>query len=247
MRINKYLARQGLASRRQIDKLIVEQRILVNGVPAKPGQRLQFGDTIKLGSQTYVYNEERPPQIYIALYKPRGISSSCSPKDPSNIISYLREKARKSSQLLSSEAYDNLDTRFYPVGRLDKESEGLMLLTNDGDLAQRLTHPSFEHEKEYLVYLEDELDRASLEAFASGLEIESKDGTRVKTRAAKVSKENSKAFRIILKQGLNRQIRRMAEARSHRVSRLIRLRIAKLKLDRLQEGEFRLINLDDII
>ncbi len=245
MRINKYLAQRGIASRRSIDELVLKGRIKVNGDIIELGYKLVAGDIIELDAKSYAYSEETPSLLYIALNKPEGISSTCASDDPDNIIDFLMQ--RDLDGLLRQRASGNDNLRLYPVGRLDKYSEGLIILTNDGDLANILTHPSFKHEKEYLVELKNNISEEFLGQFSNGIEIELDDGSREITRPCQVQQISVREFKVILRQGLNRQIRRMAEALANPVARLIRLRVAKLELGNLQTGEFKLINYDDII
>ncbi len=247
MRINKYLAHMGIASRRAIDDLAAAGKILVNNKIINAGYKLNPGDIISVQGRNLQFNpvEESSQYIYIALYKPAGVSSTCAEDDPDNIISYLRSGSlRHFDKLLSKICHL---PRVYPVGRLDKYSEGLILLTNDGDLTHQLTHPSFEHEKEYLVVVDKPITDAFLKQFASGVEIELDDRSRETTLPCTVTKVSANSFKVILKQGLNRQIRRMAEALDNKVLVLTRLRIAKLELGDLKSGDYKLIKSDDII
>jgi 23S rRNA pseudouridine2604 synthase len=247
MRINKYLAHMGIASRRAIDTLVSAGKILVNNKIATPGYKLNPGDIISVQGKTLKFNpaEGSSEHIYIALYKPAGISSTCAEDDPDNIISYLRSGSLRQSEALLAKICHL--PRVYPVGRLDKYSEGLIILTNDGELTQTLTHPSFEHEKEYLVVVDKPLTNEFLKQFASGIEIELEDGELATTNPCAVAKVSSHSFKTILKQGLNRQIRRMVEALDNKVLVLTRLRIAKLELGKLKAGDYKLVNSDDII
>ncbi len=246
MRINKYLANIGLASRRGVDELIAQDRIKVNGELIQAGYKLVAGDVIECEGRSYPYKEEtNDAPVYIALYKPTGISTTCAENDPENIIDYLFNEAQYIGDRKALAKFNEL--RLFPVGRLDKFSEGLIILTNDGALTHKLTHPSFEHEKEYHVELKNGIDDNFLKQFASGIEIELDDGSKQRTMPCTVTRINAREFKVILKQGLNRQIRRMADALGNPVSRLTRLRVAKLQLGSLRSGEFKLVTYDDII
>ncbi len=263
MRINKFLAQQNLGSRRYVDELIDRKLIYVNGELAQHGYKLKFGDKIRVkeNSQVYEYCEESAPEhLYIALNKPQGVSSSCAVDDSSNIISFLLNRA-KYNPCARTVTHNNLqkqnltelmrlleNNRLYPIGRLDKYSEGLIILTNDGDLTQKLSHPSYQHEKEYLVVLEKDFDVDFLDKFSKGVEIEFEDGSKKITRECRVDAFNKSenTFKVVLKQGMNRQIRRMAEALGNKVKTLIRTRIATLELNGLKSGEFRLLSSEEI-
>jgi len=255
VRINKYLASIGIASRRSVDELVAAGKIKVNGKVISQGYKLNAGDVIEYQAKKYNYGEQ-PELVYVALYKPQGISSTCAEDDPDNIIDFLRVIARhvvpKQPQCFAKidgllRFTRNDEARLFPVGRLDKYSEGLIILTNDGELTNILTHPSYEHEKEYQVELKNDISNEFLQKFSAGIEIELEDNTRVRTKPCKVQRLSARKFKVILKQGLNRQIRRMADALANPVSRLIRLRVAKLELGMLKPGEFKLVNYDDII
>lgn len=226
MRVNKYLASIGIASRREIDRLVTEKEIFINGKLAELGQNLIEGDLIEIFNSEIVFsNEENTEKIYIAYNKPKGIICTCS-KVENNIIDAI-----------------GIKERIVPVGRLDKESRGLILLTNDGELCHKLTHPSYEHEKEYEVECRDEIE--NLEKLAQGIEIEiensKKQKEKVFTQKAFVKRLNAKKFRIVLKQGYKRQIRLMVEAIANKVVDLKRIRIDQLGLSELNlaEGDFK--------
>jgi len=223
MRLNQYLARCGVCSRRQADKAVEEGRVLVNGRPAELGMRIGEGDEV-LYNGSPVMQEER--RIILAVNKPAGIVCTTAEfKGEQNIVDMV-----------------NYGKRIYPIGRLDKNSEGLILMTNDGDLADRIARGANHHEKEYEVEVDRLVTAEFLEAMASGVEIEFEERgilKRVMTRPCKVKKLSRNTFSIILTQGLNRQIRRMCETRGFRVRHLKRVRVMSILLGDLQSGGWR--------
>ena len=225
MRLQKFLAHAGLFSRRKAEAVISEGRVKINGsVITHPGVKVDpEGDVVLCDGQT-VKLEQDKKKIYIALNKPEGYICSCSSKHGKIVLDLI-----------------DLKDRIYPVGRLDKDSAGLLLLTNDGEIHNRLSHPSYDHEKEYRVTTLNPLRKTALDHMADGMII---DG--VKTRKAIVSKESNHRFRIVLKQGLNRQIRRMVGKTGNTVTRLKRIRIANIRLGRLKEGQWRYLTLQEI-
>ncbi|MFN2356583.1 MAG: pseudouridine synthase [Desulfotignum sp.] len=219
MRLQKFLAKAGVCSRRAAEKLMVDGRVQVNG------------DTVTmLGTQVdpktdKVVCDGKPvclcqnkAFVYIAVNKPKGVVTSCAKKHNDRIILELVP----------------IRERIFPVGRLDKDSRGLVLLTNDGDLHNRLSHPSHNHEKEYLVTTGHPVKDADLTAMAQGMVIQGQ-----KTRKARVRRISENMFSIVLKQGLNRQIRRMVGKTGNRVEELIRIRMANVTLGDLQPGAWR--------
>ncbi len=216
VRLQKYLSAAGVCSRRKGEELIVAGRVSVNGeVVTELGSKVVPGkDRVAVDGHPVADDEER---IYIALHKPAGYVTSCrQPGDPV-VVDLVDVKAR-----------------VYPVGRLDKESTGLLLLTNDGRIHHRLSHPSFDHEKEYEVKVDRPVSDADLARMASGMPVL---GSR--TRPAEVERLSGRRFRIVLKEGRNRQIRRMVRKLGRRVVRLKRIRVAGIRLGRLAEGRWR--------
>ena len=216
MRLQKFLSQAGICSRRKGEEYIREGRIRVNnrivtelGTKVDPEKdRVEFdGESVALKSEP----------MYIVLNKPKGYVTSCSHPGEKIVLDLI-----------------DISQRVYPVGRLDKDSTGLLILTNDGGLHQRLSHPSFDHEKEYDVTVSRHITDGSLQRIAQGLPMM---GT--KTRPAKIRRISSRRFRIILKEGRNRQIRRMVRKVGSRVTRLKRIRVSKVKLGRLAEGAWR--------
>jgi len=227
IRLQKYLAQAGIASRRQSERLIVGGKVKVNDKV-----RDILGVTIDPeNDKVEVFGKIIKPEkfVYIILNKPVGVLSTCK-KD--------REKGRTILDLVKSEE------RLYPVGRLDKNSSGLLLLTNDGDLALKLTHPRYEHEKEYEVEIDKDLSSEDLKKMSRGIIIEGK-----KTLPAKISakggsafggkKIKSKKFRMILREGRKRQIRKMCDALGYQIKSLQRIRMGNLSLGNLAFGKWR--------
>jgi len=216
MRLQKFLSQAGVCSRRHGEQYILAGRIAVNGrVVAELGTKV---DPV----QDRVEVDGRPVQltqtlIYIALNKPRGYVTSCRQPDEKLVVDLV-----------------DIPQRVYPVGRLDKDSSGLLLLTNDGRLHHRLSHPSFDHEKEYIVAVDRPIADGALSRMARGMPI-----LGAPTRPAAVKRLTPNRFRITLQEGRNRQIRRMVRKVGHRVTRLQRVRIANITLGRLAPGSWR--------
>ena len=216
MRLQKFLSQAGICSRRKGEEYIREGRIRVNnrivtelGTKVDPDtDRVEFdGKSVALESES----------VYIVLNKPKGYVTSCDHPGEKIVLDLI-----------------DIPQRVYPVGRLDKDSTGLLILTNDGGLHQRLSHPSFDHEKEYDVTVSRHITDGSLQRIAQGLPMM---GT--KTRPAKIRRLSSRRFRIILKEGRNRQIRRMVRKVGNRVTELRRIRVSKIKLGSLAQGAWR--------
>jgi len=216
MRLQKFLSHAGICSRRKGEEYIREGRIRVNnrivtelGTKVDPDKdRVEFdGKSVALESES----------VYIVLNKPKGYVTSCNHPGEKIVLDLI-----------------DIPQRVYPVGRLDKDSTGLLILTNDGGLHQRLSHPSFDHEKEYDVTVSRHITDGSLQRIAQGLPMM---GT--KTRPAKIRRLSSRRFRIILKEGRNRQIRRMVRKVGNRVTELRRIRVSKIKLGSLAQGAWR--------
>lgn len=217
MRINKYIADSGFCSRRKADKLIEEDRVKINGQKAKKGDQVirSSGDQVQIDDQ--LISIEGKQDIYLVFNKPVGVISSLDPKADNSLLDYL-----------------DLEERVFYVGRLDVASSGLMLLTNNGEVAQRITKSDQEHEKEYIVKVDKKLTRSFLEAMRAGVKIMGK-----MTKPARVQKMTDTKFKIILTEGRNRQIRRMCEKLGYNVKSLKRVRIMNIKLRDLGEGNYR--------
>ena len=216
VRINRYIASCGICSRRAADKLIEEGRITINGKTADMGSRVAPSDEVAFDGKVIKPNTS---DIFIMLNKPRGITCTASPDDPDNIIDYI-----------------GYPERLFTIGRLDKESTGLILLTNDGITANLLLRAEGAHEKEYLVAVDKPLTDDFISKMGSGIYLPDLDRT---TLPCKVKKTGERTFKIILTQGLNRQIRRMCEETGYRVVRLKRIRFANISLGDLETGKTR--------
>ena len=218
-RLNKYLSEVGYCSRRAADKLIEEGRITINGKLPELGVKVADGDVVAVDGKPVgakVGAEELGERVYLALHKPVGIVCTTDRRERDNIVDFIGHKER-----------------IFPVGRLDKPSEGLILLTNDGDIVNKILRARNHHEKEYLVQVDRPLRRDFVERMSGGLPI-----LDTVTRPCFVEQTGRQSFRIILTQGLNRQIRRMCEFLGYEVTRLKRIRIMNIGLD-LPVGEWR--------
>ena len=217
MRINKYFSNLGICSRRETNRLIEEKRVIVNGFLCQPGQWVEEYDDILLDGEKVKAREK----IYIALNKPVGITCTAAENVKNNIIDYM-----------------NFGQYIFPVGRLDKESQGLIIMTNDGVLSNRILEADNLHEKEYIVTVDKEFDDNFIEGMSAGVDI----GEAI-TRPCRVTKVSNNTFNIILTQGLNKQIRRMTKAFGYTVTKLERVRIMNIKVDNIEYGKWR--NLTD--
>ncbi|MFJ8237442.1 23S rRNA pseudouridine(2604) synthase RluF [Ureibacillus sp. NPDC094379] len=214
MRINKYLSETGIVSRRGADKWIEEGRITINGELASVGSQVIEGDVVCVDGKPVKKEEEL---VYIVLNKPVGITSTTEKHIEGNVVDFVGHSKR-----------------IFHIGRLDKESEGLLLLTNDGDIVNEILRAENHHEKEYIVKVDKPITDQFLKRMSSGVKI--LDTT---TLPCKVEKISSHVFKIILEQGLNRQIRRMCSALGYSVKRLQRIRIMNIHLGNLKVGKWR--------
>ncbi len=204
-RLNKYLSEAGYCSRRAADKLIDEGRVTINGVVPEMGTKVLEGDTVKVDGKT-ILNENKK-RIYIAFNKPVGIvCTTDTGVEKDNIIDYI-----------------NYPSRIFPIGRLDKDSEGLILLTDDGDIVNKILRASNNHEKEYLVRVDKPISQTFIQRMSGGVPI-----LETITKKCEVQKLSTYEFKIILTQGLNRQIRRMCEYLNYEVQSLKRTRIMNI-------------------
>lgn len=227
IRLQKFLASHGVASRRAIEKMIQEKRIVIGSHIAVIGEKVTGDESIKIDGKKFI--PEQKKRKLLAFNKPRGVICTMAAEDPDG---------RQDERTL---AYYNFgDERVYPVGRLDKESHGLLLITNDGDLANELTHPRYEHEKEYIVRVDRTLTEQMIEKLGNGsIILENK-----KVAPADVEQVDQKTFRITLKEGRNRQIRKMCDAVKLTVHDLERIRIADVHLGEITPGQYRNIDLE---
>jgi 23S rRNA pseudouridine2604 synthase len=217
VRINKYIANAGICSRRDADKLVESGKVMVNGLVATPGMGIHAGDTVCVNGKVIKAKDDK---VVLAFYKPVGIT--CTERDKfaeKTILEYVKYPVRVTY-----------------AGRLDKDSEGLILLTNDGDLIQALMKGSHHHEKEYVVKTDKEITDRFLEKMSQGVYLRELDRT---TRPCQITGVGKNTFKIVLTQGLNRQIRRMCKELGYTVTSLKRIRIEKITIDGLKIGQYR--------
>ena len=215
-RLNKYISESGICSRRDADRFIEQGNVFINGKRADVGQKVGPGDVVRVNGQE-LDPPDREDFQFIALNKPVGVVSTTEASEPNNIVNFV-----------------NHGVRIFPIGRLDKDSQGLIFLTNNGDLVNKVLRAGNNHEKEYLVTVNKPITEAFIEGMAGGVPML---GTR--TKKCKVVKESPTVFRIILVQGLNRQIRRMCEHFNYQVTKLERVRIMNVNLKGLAVGDWR--------
>ena len=216
IRINKFIADAGVCSRREADRLIEDGRVLVNGEKAVSGMKVTGADEVTIDGKSVNKSESK---VYLIFNKPVGVVCTTDKREKNNIIDYMK-----------------YNTRIMYAGRLDKDSEGLMLMTNDGDLIDVLMRARNAHEKEYIVTVDAPIDRNFIYELRNGVYLEELDVT---TRKCKASLIDNTTFKIILTEGHNRQIRRMCEALSRNVVTLKRVRIVNLELGKLETGKYR--------
>lgn len=214
MRIQKYISETGFCSRRHTNRLIIEGRVTVNGVVSDKNTMIAEQDEVLVDGRPIPRKEQ---SVYLALHKPVGITCTAAKEVEGNIIDFV-----------------NYPTRIFPVGRLDKASEGLILMTNDGDIFNKILRSEHGHEKEYVVTVDKVITEQFVLKMESGVEI-----LNTITKPCKVEKISDNVFKIILTQGLNRQIRRMCKALGYRVERLQRIRIMNIHLGNLEAGAWR--------
>ncbi|MGF0034086.1 pseudouridine synthase [Bariatricus sp. SGI.154] len=220
VRLNKYLSDAGVCSRREADRLIESGRVTVDGRKAAPGTKIEPGQEVRIGKKVIRDKMER---IVLAVNKPAGIVCTEDKKEKKNIIRYL-----------------NYPVRITYAGRLDKDSEGLLIMTNDGDLINGMMRARYGHEKEYKVTVNKPITEEFIQKMSEGVRIIDKEKELdVVTRPCKVQKIGKYTFSIVLTQGLNRQIRRMCDALGYKVTRLVRVRIMNVKLGTLKPGAVR--------
>jgi len=214
MRINKYMSETGICSRREADRWIEAGRVTINGKVAELGSVVENGDDVRIDGRPL---GQKPTQVYIALNKPVGITCTTESLVRGNIVDFV-----------------NHEERIFPIGRLDKDSEGLILLTNDGDIVNSILRAENNHDKEYIVTVDQPITPSFLKGMSTGVHILGQ-----RTKPCEVTRVNDRVFRIILTQGLNRQIRRMCQAFGYNVKRLQRVRIMNIELGRLPVGKWR--------
>ena len=224
IRLNKYIASCGICSRRDADKLIEQGKVTVNGRPAEPGMRIVEGDSVKVGSKLI---SEKKETVVLAYYKPVGVTTT--EKDDHAEITVADLVKYKE--------------RVTYAGRLDKDSEGLLLMTNDGDLIHGMMQAKNNHEKEYLVKVNKTINEEIVEKLSKGMYL---PDLKKSTRPCFVERVNKTTFRIILTEGMNRQIRRMCAALSLKVVSLKRVRVLNVTLNNLKPGEYRVLSREEV-
>ena len=214
IRLNKYLSEVGYCSRREADRLITAEKVTVNGTLPELGQKVDETDEIKVEGKDIKKNSK---MVYLALNKPKGITCTTDLKDPTNIVDFMK-----------------YPLRIFHIGRLDKDSEGLIFMTNDGDIVNKILRSGNNHEKEYVVKVDQQITIQFIKIMASGVNILGQ-----MTKPCHVEKIDEFHFRITLTQGLNRQIRRMCSALNFHVTRLMRVRIMNVTIDNVKPGKWR--------
>ncbi|TYP69361.1 23S rRNA pseudouridine(2604) synthase RluF [Paenibacillus methanolicus] len=214
MRINKFISETGVCSRREADKLVESGRVTINGAVAELGSQAELGDDVRIDGKPI---GEQKSHVYIALNKPVGITSTTEEHVGGNIVDFVGHRER-----------------IFPIGRLDKDSEGLILMTNDGDIVNRILRAEGKHDKEYVVTVDRPITPKFVQAMSEGVHI-----LGSMTLPCTVTKEGDRVFRIILNEGRNRQIRRMCAAFGYQVRKLRRVRIMNIKLGALPTGKWR--------
>ncbi|NDV93724.1 23S rRNA pseudouridine(2604) synthase RluF [Dysgonomonas sp. 521] len=221
MRINKYISDSGYCSRREADKLIEQGSVTINGKRATIGSQVLDGQEVKIYGETII-NNNRP--IFIAYNKPLGIVSTTDPGEHNNILDAVGH-----------------EERIFPIGRLDKDSQGLIILTNEGDIVNKMLRADNNHEKEYSVIVDKLINEDFVNKMQNGIPI-----LGIVTRKCEVVKTGTHSFNIVLRQGLNRQIRRMCEYLGYKVLRLERVRIMHIKLGNIKTGKWRNLTQEEV-
>ncbi|MFZ5756826.1 MAG: 23S rRNA pseudouridine(2604) synthase RluF [Pseudomonadota bacterium] len=221
VRLNKYISESGLCSRREADALIGSGAVTVNGSLATLGTKVSAGDDVRVNGTPVGAKKKH---IYIALNKPAGITCTTDTRDPTNIVDYIGH-----------------EERIFPVGRLDKDSDGLILLTNNGDIVNDILRAAHNHEKEYIVTVDRPVTPEFIAGMAGGVPI-----LDTVTKRCRVQRLDERSFRIVLTQGLNRQIRRMCEHFGYEVKSLTRVRIMNIRLGGLKAGHWRNLRDDEL-
>lgn len=221
IRINKFISETGMCSRREADKLVSEGRVTINGKAAEAGSRVSPGDFVKVNGKPL---KPKAAPVYIAFNKPMGIVSTTDPREKNNIIDYI-----------------GFPKRIFPIGRLDKDSEGLIFLTSDGDIVNKILRAGNNHEKEYIVTVDKPITTEFIRAMSKGVKI-----LGTVTKKCKVVEISKNTFRIVLTEGMNRQIRRMCEVFGYNVVRLKRIRIMNVRLGDLPKGKWRYLTKEEL-
>ncbi|MEG0283370.1 MAG: pseudouridine synthase [Erysipelotrichales bacterium] len=228
VRLNKFIGSSGLYSRRQADRMIEDGEVLVDGKVAVMGMKVNNSNEVVIDGKAINSVDKL---VYIVLNKPVNITCTTDPKDKTNIISYMK-----------------YPERIFPIGRLDKNSTGLILLTNDGDIVNKVLRSTYNHEKEYIVRVDKQIDEQFINDISNGVKIYNPSQHNYEiTKKCKVEQLDARTFSIILVQGLNRQIRRMTKAFGYHVQNLQRIRIMNIELGDLNEGEWRYLSKEEFI
>lgn len=220
LRINKFISETGVCSRREADKLVTEGRVTINGIKAELGSQAEQGDDVRIDGRSLGAQKKH---VYIALHKPVGITSTTERHIKGNIVDFVGHRER-----------------IFPIGRLDKDSEGLILMTNDGDVVNPILRSEGKHEKEYIVTVDKPVTSGFLHEMSQGVHI-----LGSMTLPCKIKRIGTSTFNIILTEGRNRQIRRMCEAFGYKVLRLKRVRIMNIQLGDLAKGKWRDLTEDE--
>lgn len=219
--LNKYISDTGFCSRREADDYIAQGRVTINEEPAAAGNRVFEGDVVEIDGEPV---KKKIKTVYIAFNKPLGVTCTTDRKDKTNIVDFISFKQR-----------------IFPVGRLDKDSEGLIFLTNDGNIVNKILRAGNQHEKEYIVTVDKPLNPEFIKSMSEGVRI-----LGTKTKPCKVVSEGKTIFRITLTQGMNRQIRRMCQVLGYKVKKLVRVRIMNVHLGKLPAGHWRFLTEEEI-
>lgn len=219
--LNKYISMTGICSRRAADRMIEAGRVKINDQVAQKGNRVKAEDTVFIDGKPL---QKKPDKVYIVLNKPPGITCTTDRRDKDNIIDFVKHPQR-----------------IFPIGRLDKASSGLILLTNDGDIVNQILREENEHEKEYIVKVDRPINKQFVERMEKGIPI-----LGTVTKHCKVEPIRKDVFRITLTQGLNRQIRRMCEYLGYKVVTLKRIRVMNIHLDRMPVGKWRNLSIKEL-
>lgn len=227
IRLNKYISSSQYCSRREADKLIEEGKVYIDGIKAEKGTQVYNTQEVRVNDYVIKPQEDL---VYLILNKPKGITCTTDLKDKDNIIDYL-----------------DYTQRVFPIGRLDKDSTGLIILTNDGDIVNKVLRSKYEHEKEYIVTVDKDIDNHFLNKMKSGVTILNNVTKKYqRTKPCSIKKISTNKFRIIITEGLNRQIRRMCKELDYKVIALERIRFMNINLDDLPINAYRYISNDEL-
>ncbi len=227
VRLNKYLSSTGYCSRREADKLIEQGLVQIDGEVAKMGSKVCEHQVVRVNGEIIQNTTKR---VYIVLNKPKGITCTTDKKDTTNIVDYM-----------------NYEVPIFPIGRLDKDTTGLILLTNDGDIVNKVLRSENAHEKEYIVRVNRKIKKSFLDQMAEGVKIYNAVTNAYQlTKPAKVKQVDTHTFNLIISEGMNRQIRRMCTALDYHVDALQRVRVMNIKLGQLPEGSWRYVSENEL-